>query len=250
MIELSYVEKKNNLQRCLNQIFESSIHPDILFIWEIILHSRPQRYEAYQAPIGSRQKQIPVPTQRHPRTYEQETQIHSLSLHQFQSQDTQEIKGRLSKGLNPTDCRIPKELWVPSSEAMEPIPKVFSMTQSGIEPTTLYYSATGLVEHAISTWKGLGGNQTQDLPAVRPLSIQWSKREKKQQKERRHHWKDSSNTIMLFMTLGSLNKRVTAGYFAQLTLKVKVSLKTGLRVFLWTLVSNFFFLSGSTKTLT
>lgn len=35
-----------------------------------------------------------------------------------------------------------------------------------------------------------------------------------------------------------------------LTLKEKVSLKTGLSVFLWTFVSNFFFLSGRTKTFT
>src|SRR6218665_2310220 len=34
------------------------------------------------------------------------------------------------------------------------------------------------------------------------------------------------------------------------TLKTNVSLKTGLSVFLWTLVSNFFFLSGRMKTLT
>lgn len=36
----------------------------------------------------------------------------------------------------------------------------------------------------------------------------------------------------------------------QLTLKVKVSLKAGLRVFFCTLVSYFFFLSGSRNTLT
>ena len=37
---------------------------------------------------------------------------------------------------------------------------------------------------------------------------------------------------------------------AQLTLNVKVSLKTGLSVLRWTLVSNFFFLSGSRYVLT
>lgn len=35
-----------------------------------------------------------------------------------------------------------------------------------------------------------------------------------------------------------------------LTLNVKVSLNTGLSVFLWTFVSNFFFLSGSRYTFT
>ena len=46
-----------------------------------------------------------------------------------------------------------------------------------------------------------------------------------------------------------VNQRVSGtkgpGICGRSTLKVNCSLKTGLRVFLWTLVSNFFFLSGS-----
>lgn len=47
-----------------------------------------------------------------------------------------------------------------------------------------------------------------------------------------------------------LSKSAATEIMVSYTLKTNVSLKTGLSVFLWTLVSNFFFLSGRMKTLT